>query len=314
MSSSDIDALTKRRMLLEDRAQLYAMEALKRNRTMLNDELRAASPDALYENKVLFSRVSMAQKEAQPSWSWGSSKEMSSTLMKKDTLALTDVLQSRKNLRGSHRNMIDGVDDLGLLHLIAEQTIEKGESKKRSKGDKNPDKVMGETRALIGSLRASEWRVIEKTGLSQDAIQKVGRLYVKFRGSDGLDKQALRHVLQRKQKSAFSLESFEDLWRTLLPMDKTAVSFPDLLIWASQYLPLESGDNDPNHEIEVSVEKRRAASRDRERQREAEEAAAPKQRVVHHVKTNLPAVRKDSPENSSPLSSRGLPSREKPAV
>ena len=36
MSSSDIDALTKRRMLLEDRAQLYAMEALKRNRPALS--------------------------------------------------------------------------------------------------------------------------------------------------------------------------------------------------------------------------------------------------------------------------------------
>jgi hypothetical protein len=282
MSSSDIDELTRKKMLLEDRAQQLAKEQLRRNRTRLNDDLRAASPDALYENKVLFSHVATSQKESNPSWQWGTSKEMASTLEKKDNLMLSDVLQSRKNLRGSHRNMIDGNGDLGLLQIMAEQTKAKGTVKKGSKGD-NRVSVEEEAQALIVSLRASEKRVIAKMGLSAEAIQKVGCLYVRFRGRDGLDKKQLQNVLQRKQKAAFSAEGFEDLWRSMLPMEKTSVSFVDLLLWASQYLPLNFEEK-AIEDIEVSAEKRRAQSREREKQREAEEAAAQKQKIVNHMK------------------------------
>ena len=275
------------------------MESLKRNRTMLNDDLRAASPDALYENKVLFSPFPMAMKESRPSWSWGSSKEMSHTLHKKDTLMLTDVLVSRKNLRGSHRNMIDGNDDLGLLNLIAEQTVEKkgreeGPRKKLSKDDKDPDAVEEETRALIGALRGTEKRVIAKMGLSEDAIEKVARLFVKFRGPGGpgddehglLQKRALRSALQRKlPKGAFNAEQFEEIWRTLSPSDQSAVSFSDLMYWASQYLPFDFLHDDGGDD--VSVDKLRAASRERQRMREAEEAEAKKVRVVTHVKYGI---------------------------
>merc|ERR1719379_2743744 len=121
--------------------------------------------------------------------------------------------------------MIAGNDDLGLLTLMAEQTNAKGTAKRGSKGEKVP--VEGEAQALIANFRAAEKREIAKLGLSEDAIQKVARLYVKFRGSDGLDKQLLQIVLQRKQKAAFSAERFEDLWRTLLPIntEKSIVSF-----------------------------------------------------------------------------------------
>jgi hypothetical protein len=230
---------------------------------------------------------------------------MSSTLQKKDNLILTDVLQSRKNLRGSHRNMIDGVDDLGLLHLIAEQTIDRQKTVEKGSKGGSPKKgskgfdVAEETRVLIASLRATEKRVIAKMELSQDAILKVGRLYVKFRGPNGLDKKALQHVLQRKQKAAFSAERFEDLWRTLQPdgLDKNAVSFTDLLAWAGQYLPFDFADG--GEDVEVSVEKRRQQARERERQRIEEEAAANRNRVISHTRESLlPAVRRDSPDNS----------------
>jgi hypothetical protein len=232
MSSSDVDEITRRRMMLEDRAQMLARETFRQQSAFLKDDLRARTPDELYENKVLFSRGGVALHEGDAIWG---GKDRTTALKTGSAEQLMDAHKCSQKLRISHRKVTESVRELGFLNLVADQALtrpkkgKKGTPGSPSDSDRSADN-------LLGNLRPEERKEISMS-LFQGEIDLVMNFFTKFSTNGSLDKGALRKALQ-KNRGEYREGLFEELWRTMLPPGAKNVTFMVFVRWAAKFLPM----------------------------------------------------------------------------
>jgi len=248
MSDSDLDAVTRKKMLLEDRQQNFHMSDFRHKSTQLKDDLRVKTPDELYENKVLFSKASMSLFEATHKCSYFTQKPLPSR---------EEVRELKVGLKKSHGRMVDELGVLSLLLGVAESGNDKKVRPKTNVFGPRRSRVsmVGRKIAatfsmddLLDSVRNEEWREFKLIGLTDNDIETVARIFGRFQAKHGkdptprtckLDKAALARSCSKAQKS-FSKERFEAMWRTIDGHEShEGITFISLLRWSARCLPIQ---------------------------------------------------------------------------
>jgi hypothetical protein len=234
-SSADIEELTRKRMMLEDRAQAFAIASFQHQSAYLRSDLKTRSNEELFENRVVFSRGAMAVMEAEQ-------KEPVEKMLK--TLSaehMGKVTEGMRELRSSHKKVNESNKDLELLNLVAEQV--RGKLTKNSEGGVSVEKVDGSlVKNVLASLYHEERLELNMLGIGKEQLDHLCQFYVRVHSSHRVDKDRLRRTLVKAMAkgATFSKERFEDLWKTLLPFGASDVSFMDLARWTTKYLPVKS--------------------------------------------------------------------------
>lgn len=214
-STNDADDTLRKAMLMDDSRQKHSRLGMRRQKTLLQDELRAKTPQELYDNKVLFNPTTVRGREegAVPSET------------QRDVTALKGGLQH------SQTKMISKRQDLGLLIAVSGDS-KRGGSKQTKRDASKQKKRPGE----LPELRASERFELNQLGVTAKEVEKLQRIYGRFRGSDGLiTKDTMARALTRRKE--FSAERFDELWNTIDIKGTNDVNFMTLARWCRRCLP-----------------------------------------------------------------------------
>jgi hypothetical protein len=228
-SSADIEELTRKRMMLEDRAQAFAIESFQHQSAYLRSDLKTRSNEELFENRVVFSRGAMAVMEAEQK------EPVEKRLKALSAEHLGEVTERTRELRSLHKKVYESNKDLEMLNLIADQA--RGKLTTNTDGGKTVEKVDGEVvKGVLASLQHEERLELNTFGMGKEQLDHFCQFYVRIQAPYGVDKDKFRRILGKR----VSKERFDALWQTLLPIGSSDVSFMDFARWASKCLPFKS--------------------------------------------------------------------------
>jgi hypothetical protein len=238
-SSADIEERTRKRMMLEERAQALAIEAFQHQSAYLRSDLKSKSMEELFENRVVFSRGAMSALEAEQGKD--GVKDRLKTLSAEH---MGEVTESSRMLRSSHKKVNELNKDLEMLNLVADQA--RGKVTLNAEGAKSVEKVdHAAVKGLFASLLHEEKLELKTLELGRDQLDHLCQFYLRIQAPYGIDKERFRRLLVKAAaKGSFNKARFEDLWQTLLPIGTSDVSFMDLARWAAKCLPVKSAEDD----------------------------------------------------------------------